>query len=132
MKKISLKIFNKAESFKVPSLKMKRVFGVFLERYGRLLKTCEVSIIFVKKNEMKSLNERWKGGSGATDVLSFDYGEIYICPDVADKYRKDYGTTIVEEILFLFVHGLLHIAGFTHENEKKFAIMMKKTEEILK
>jgi len=132
MKKISLNIFNETDSFRTPVSKMKKVFDVFLRRYKRLLKTYDVSVIFVKKNKMKALNELWKGGSGATDVLSFDYGEIYICPEVADKYRKDYSTTLTEEVLFLFVHGLLHISGFTHEDDKKFAIMMKKTEEILK
>ena len=131
-KKIGLKVFNEAKGFRTPVSRLNKAFSVFLRGYGRKISSDGVSVIFVEEKAMKALNEQWKGGEGATDVLSFDYGEIYICPKVADKYAKEFGAKLMDEILFLFVHGLLHLAGFTHENEQKFAIMMKITGEILK
>jgi len=97
---------------------------------------------------MTRLNEVWKGHKGSTDVLTFDYseqkgvvnGEIYICPKVAERYAREAGggqivslnsAGVVAEVLNLFVHGLLHLAGYTHETEAKLAKMMKRAGEIL-
>jgi probable rRNA maturation factor len=129
-----LKIFNEVKAFRVPRTLLKSVFERFvkLEKIGR---DFDVNLVFVGSAKMTQINEEWKGGIGATDVLSFNYddgvGEIYICVKVATKNALESGLSPREEILFLFAHGLLHLAGYTHENEKKLKVMMEKGRKIV-
>lgn len=69
---------------------------------------------------LASLNERFKGRKGPTDVLSFPFdeedflGEIYISLDRAKSQAARYNATENEEIKRLVVHGLLHLLGYNH------------------
>lgn len=135
-----IEIFNEVSSFRVPRKRIVEAFGAFLKH--ERVKTMFVSLIFVGEAKMKDLNETWKKGKGSTDVLSFNYGEgvgvkggttgeIYICVKVANRNASSDGVRLYDEILHLFVHGLLHIRGYTHENESKMNEMNRKVFEIL-
>ncbi len=76
--------------------------------------------------EMRSLNRRFRGKDKATDVLSFppmsDFadglaGDVAISADIASKNAKALGHTAAEEIKILILHGVLHLAGYDHEND---------------
>ncbi len=135
-----LKIYNEVKGFRVPRAKLGRAFDKFVrsEKVGRKF---EVRLVFVGKAAIGKLNEKWRGKKGATDVLSFNYeegeGEIYICVPVAEKNAREDGRgvnvarAVIEEVLFLFVHGLLHLGGHTHENDRKYDEMMKRARGIL-
>lgn len=137
---INLQIFNEVKNFKVPSGRVLKAFGSFLKKEKIGKDGGEINLIFIDEKAITRLNETWKGHKGSTDVLTFDYsekkgvvrGEIYICPKVAERYAKEAGIGILDEVLNLFVHGLLHLAGYTHETEAKLARMMKRAGEILK
>ena len=148
---INLRIFNEVKNFKVPNGRVLKAFGSFLKK--EKMGGGEINLIFVDEKAMTRLNEAWKGHKGSTDVLTFDYsekkgvvnGEIYICPKVAERYVRGAGggvaaggrivslnsAGVVAEVLNLFVHGLLHLAGYTHETEAKLARIMKRAGEIL-
>jgi len=144
MKKIE--IFNEVKSFKVPRKRLLNAFGAFFEAEG--VKSMEVGLIFVGEAKMAKLNEKWKKRKGPTDVLSFNYGkgternnegegdcdcvtgEIYICVKVAERYALEVGESLSSEILNLFMHGLLHLAGYTHENDQKLEKMMDRAKKI--
>lgn len=148
---INLQIFNEVKKFKVPSGRILKVFGSFLNKEKTGKGGGEINVIFVDEKAITRLNKVWKGHKGSTDVLTFDYsekkgvvnGEIYICPKVAGRYVKEArvgagknippnSAAVSAEILNLFVHGLLHLAGYTHETEAKLKRMMKRAERILK
>jgi probable rRNA maturation factor len=132
-----LKIYNEVKGFRVPRTRLGRAFDSFLKKSGAGVG--EVSLIFVGEGKVKELNEKWYGGKGATDVLTFDYeggvgdvaGEIYVCVKIAEKNASAEGKGVMDEVLWLFVHGLLHLAGHTHENDRKYDDMMKRAGEIL-
>lgn len=133
-----LKIYNEVSKFRMPRKALFRVFERFL-KVERVSGGFDVTLVFVGEKKMQELNEKWKGGTGPTDVLSFNYqaprgsvmGEIYICEKVASRNAKDDGLTTTFEVSNLFAHGLLHLNGWTHENEKKYAAMIKKMGEIV-
>jgi probable rRNA maturation factor len=135
---IKLQIFNEVKKFKIPRGRILKTFRKFLKKDGAGLRG-EISVIFVDEKAITRLNEIWKGHKGSTDVLTFDYsekkgvvnGEIYICPKVAEKYAMGAGGGIINEALNLFAHGLLHLAGYTHETERKLAKMLKRTGELV-
>lgn len=47
-----------------------------------------------------------------TDVITFPYGEILVCPAVARDRASEYSLKIEQEILLYALHGLLHLAGY--------------------
>lgn len=59
-----------------------------------------------------------------TDVLSFHLGEkdtlgeILICYPQAKRQAKQLGHSTRAELIFLLVHGLLHLSGFDHETPR--------------
>lgn len=85
-------------------------------------KKIEATLLLVSKDEMFNLNNQLRGKTSPTDILSLpldtDSGEIYICPD----YIFSQGFTN-NRIIHLWIHGLLHLAGYTHDNDDDFAIM---------
>jgi len=97
-----------------------------------------VSLVFIKESEIRRLNRKFRGRNEATDVLSFPLincpaatnylGEIFISPYVVLKQARRYRTDFREELKRVFIHGLLHLLGYDHNNRKE-AKRMKKLEE---
>ena len=75
---------------------------------------------------MRRLNRRATGRRGLTDVIAFPLpqpdgtvlGDVYVCPDVAERWVKGRGRGkregVEEELVRLAVHGTLHVLGFDH------------------
>ncbi len=67
----------------------------------------EVSLVFVDNKKASELNKTYRGKEYAANILSFpldkNSGEIFLNLDQTEH-----------EPLFLFIHGLLHLAGMTH------------------
>lgn len=83
-----------------------------------------LSITFVSRRRIASMNARHLGHRRATDVISFalapDAGDgkaladIYIAPEVARRNALEHGAAIREETTRLVVHGVLHVLGYDH------------------
>jgi probable rRNA maturation factor len=104
----------------------------------------EFNIIFVSSDKIHEINKEYRGVDRVTDVISFaledneeielDHrvlGDIYICVERAHEQAIEYGHSFLREICFLSVHGLLHLLGYDHMEEKDEKIMFGKQEEIL-
>ncbi len=48
---------------------------------------------------------------GATDVITFDHGEIVVSADTAERESAGRGHGVTEELALYIVHGLLHLNG---------------------
>jgi probable rRNA maturation factor len=102
-----------------------------------------LSITFVGRGTIATMNRRYLGHHGATDVISFGLnrqskrgpvvGDIYICPEVARANAKRQGVPANEEILRLVVHGTLHVLGHDHPDSaaRTSSAMWRKQERIL-
>lgn len=95
----------------------------------------KISLAFVDKEEIKNLNKKFRHKNKPTDVLSFlinekQYlGEIIICPEVVKENAKKYKTTVKQEMMKVFIHGILHLLGYEHERTNKEAEIMEKKQE---
>jgi len=96
----------------------------------------EVSIAFVGKEEITSLNKKYRKKEEPTDVLTFRYndedmlGEMIICPEIVERNAKDFGFEFIEELLLTLVHSSLHLCGYDHEYSQENAKeMFEKQEE---
>lgn len=99
--------------------------------------------IIVNQKEMTKLNKKYRGQNNATNVLSFVLndakilktkllGEIYICHEICMKEAKIKSMSFIDYFSFLFVHGLLHLFGYTHSTNENWDIMNKLTNQVLK
>lgn len=96
-----------------------------LEQIKDELSDKEVELIFTDDVEIAEINEAYRGKATATDVLSFPLeemphaplGTIIISVDHARAKADELGHSIADEVALLFIHGLLHLLGYDHEED---------------
>jgi probable rRNA maturation factor len=49
---------------------------------------------------------------GATDVITFEHGEIVVSADTAKRCAAEHGHGVTEELALYVIHGLLHLNGY--------------------
>lgn len=78
----------------------------------------ELSLVFVGKKKIRSINRIYRKKDQTTDILSFPLskksGEIFICLEKAKSKAKKIPRSYINHIIFLFIHGLLHLKGMDH------------------
>ncbi|MCC7460878.1 MAG: rRNA maturation RNase YbeY [Gammaproteobacteria bacterium] len=86
---------------------------------------CEIAVYVVGAARSRTLNGRYRQRHHATNVLSFPaasvpvrprpLGDLVICPGVLAREARAQGKSLRAHWAHLFVHGVLHLAGFDHE-----------------
>ena len=103
------------------------------------------NIIIVDESTIHEINRTYRSKDSVTDVISFaleddktfiktDYrilGDIYICLEKAKSQAKEYGHSLLREISFLTIHGLLHLLGYDHMEKEDEKVMFDLQEMIL-
>ncbi|EHZ5478133.1 rRNA maturation RNase YbeY, partial [Campylobacter jejuni] len=98
----------------------------FLESIASFLSPKDVELVFVDSKEMQEINLEQRKQDKTTDVLSFPLenideslplGSVVINVDLAKEKAKELGHSYEEEISLLFIHAMLHLLGFDHEND---------------
>ena len=59
-------------------------------------------------------------------------GDVVICAPIAKAQAEEFGHSLERELLYLFVHSVLHLLGFDHEQEEEKAQMRLLEESFLK
>jgi len=72
------------------------------------------------------------GDPSPTDVITFQHGEILICPEVAKEQAPRFASTVEREVLLYGIHGLLHLCGWSDKTTKQQAKMNREQERILR
>jgi len=91
-----------------------------------------VSVAIVTDTAMARMNETYRGKSGPTDVLSFpELNEIIIDYAQIRRQAKELQTSPEKELLFILVHGLLHLIGYDDQTEKARLEMIRLGEAFL-
>lgn len=96
-------------------------------------KAAQLSIRIVDETESAALNSQYRNKSGATNILSFPVpdvmaaanmlGDLAICAPVVLSEAKSQHKSTEAHWAHLVVHGVLHLQGFDHENNKDAAEM---------
>jgi probable rRNA maturation factor len=99
----------------------------FLARAKRAAGLRERVVVLITGNrELRELNCRFRGQDRPTDVLSFPAapeaasqfaGDLAISADIAAANAQRLGHPPATELKILMLHGLLHLAGYDHEND---------------
>ncbi len=93
-----------------------RILAAHLAEAGAPLEGLEeVEVALVDDEASERVHRDFMGIDGATDVITFEHGEIVIGVEVAQAQAAEYGEPLERELFRYLVHGLLHLAG--HEDE---------------
>jgi len=122
---------------KIPVSLIKRVSDSFLKAHKR--QEFEVSIVIVGDSAIKELNYRYRRQDQVTDVLAFPgvekdkfLGEIIIDYAQIKRQAKSYSDSTEEELIFILVHGLLHLLGYEDKTVKGKKEMERLGKEFIK
>ena len=86
-------------------------------------RNADLGIRVVGSRESRSLNERWRGKPGPTNVLSFpaarvpgrsQLGDIVVCAPVVAREAREQGKPLAAHWAHMIIHGTLHLLGFDH------------------
>ena len=140
----SFKIYNETNEPLSDELKYIRKIIRKTLRYEKV-KNSTLNIIIESDNKIKEINSLYRKIDKPTDVISFALldsgeefyskktvlGDIYISIDTAKRQAKEYNHSLVRELCFLTVHGILHLLGYDHMNIEDEKVMFKEQELIL-
>jgi probable rRNA maturation factor len=120
--------------------------------------TAECAIVLTDDEEIRGLNAEWRGIDESTDVLSFAMqeaedaaltpdvlGDVVVSVQTATRlveagvhrervYPAEHSATtwgLGEELLFLIVHGVLHLLGHDHAEREEEAEMREEERRIV-
>lgn len=122
----------------------------------------ELSIVITDDETIKALNQQYLGINTPTDVLSFAnqdeslpfispisgqtstfvdgsafqhppyLGDIIISQPTALRQAEESGHQMMEEIVLLAIHGLLHLLGYAHYTPEQKKIMWQQQSALLR
>lgn len=106
---------------------LRKVIGDCLERLE--VSDAEVHLLVTDDATIRELNRRYLGNDRATDVLSFPdgdllptgrrlLGELVISLESARRQADQLGHDEVRELSELVLHGVLHLLGYDHEQDR--------------
>lgn len=126
----------------------KKIFEDILKKFEKVVKkrvtkllgkrSGSVDLVLVGDSKIRTLNREYRKKDKPTDVISFAYlevtdyestkgdvivGDIFISVATAKRQAKKNGHSLKKELEVLFVHGMLHLFGFDHNDDKEEAEM---------
>ncbi len=95
----------------------------------------DVRILLTDETEIRKLNRRFRAIDEATDVLTFPEGsaasgDIAIAVPYAERQALARGIDPRDEIVFLAIHGVLHLVGLDDQTEVERAEMIRRMNRI--
>lgn len=109
------------------------------------VKFSEVELVYVDEEEIIRINKEFLDHDYVTDIITFRYDEgpgnneieatLYCCAPRIAEQSKEFNSGLENEFLRVFVHGLIHLAGYndqTEEEKKKMTTLENRYLELLK
>jgi len=108
----------------------------------------EITIRIVDVEESAELNHTYRGKTGSTNVLSFPFeappgieihllgelplGDLVVCAPVVEKEAEQQSKALDAHWAHMIVHGVLHLQGYDHIEDKEALIMEGLETKIIK
>jgi probable rRNA maturation factor len=114
-----------------------RVFGAARAREPRL--AGGAALLLADDETLRDLNRRFRGKDAPTNVLSFPsgagddafLGDIALAYETCAREAREKGLPFAAHAAHLIAHGLLHLVGYDHEDEREATRMERLETEIL-
>ena len=110
------------------------------------IREADLAIRIVGTKEGRALNRHYRGKDYATNVLSFPaelpeglpkdvkmplLGDLVLCAPVVAREAKEQKKPLAAHYAHLTVHGVLHLLGWDHDDEREAECMEQLEREIL-
>jgi probable rRNA maturation factor len=89
----------------------------------------ELTILLTDDEEMRALNRTWRDKDAPTNVLSFPasdtlsgpglLGDIALAYETIREEARDRDIALTDHVAHLVVHGVLHLLGFDHADDRQ-------------
>ena len=101
--------------------------AAFLRRWA----IAPVTLRIVGEAEGRRLNRTFRKKRRATNVLTFETGDVVLCHPVIRREARKSGKRLRDHYAHLVVHGCLHLRGYDHENKRDAARMEAREVRVL-
>lgn len=151
---MDITVINEQDKIKLNSDLLETIeqVGILALTEAGTLDNYEVSVLITDNEGIRKLNKQYRKKDVKTDVLSFPLfeenddsqeplffneteeiilGDIVISAEKAKEQSEDFGHSFNREISYLLVHGILHLLGFSHNNDDEKSSMRSMEEKIL-
>jgi probable rRNA maturation factor len=131
-KRVEIELYQKQRKIKIDEEFLKEKIEVLKNIIKIQLK--KIFVYLVGNRMIKRINKIFFNKNKPTDVVTFKYldglGEIIISVEECKKNAKLYSNTIEEEILYVLIHGVLHLNGYKDSSQEERKKMFKKQDAI--
>ena len=101
-------------------------------RWARSAARASLTLRIVGEREARWLNREFRNQNRATNVLSFETGDVVLCHPVIRREARAQGKSVRAHYAHLVVHGVLHLRGYAHEKKRDAARMAAREIAILR
>ncbi|MEX2397559.1 MAG: rRNA maturation RNase YbeY, partial [Balneolales bacterium] len=95
-----------------------------------------IEVVYVDETEIRQINKKHLNHDYVTDIITFNYNEpddadaveatLFCCAPRIEEQAGEFGSDIPAEFLRVFIHGLLHLAGYNDQTTEQKTIMREK------
>lgn len=123
-KSFNITFFHEYKTLSYPGTTLQRT-AEKIYRDNSTIRDKAINVILVSDYTIRKLNNEYRDRDSTTDVLSFPFqdgdflGEVYISLQRATIQARRFSCSYTDEVNRLFVHGMLHLLGYDHLNEKE-------------
>jgi probable rRNA maturation factor len=79
----------------------------------------EVVVTVVSDRKIDRIHREFMNVPGATDVITFEHGEIVVSAETARRCAEEFGHSLEEELALYVIHGFLHLNGYLDGTESE-------------
>ena len=107
------------------------------------IKECSINLKIMSDKSMQKLNKNYRSKNTSTNVLSFsnediskkitgNLGDIAISYEFVKRESVELDIEFDDHMIHMLIHGVYHILGFDHNNNKMAEVMENKEIKLLK
>lgn len=128
-------------------LRTKKIFDKVVKLINKTLnikKTYLFDVDIINSKKMLEMNAKYRNINKTTDILSFRMsdsedktpsnllGEIYINHELAKQQADENKKTLIYQLAYLFIHGVLHLLNYDHVDQKSYKKMFTLQDKLIK
>lgn len=90
-----------------------------------------IEVTLIDDVDIARVHNEFFADPNATDVITFEHGEILVSVETARRQAKKFGQSFEAELALYVIHGLAHLAGYDDKKKDERAAMNARQKELL-